>query len=136
MCGRKQFNCIDFIQGLSFFNCWTAFVVLACEAGASIKDRIRGFSLRAGASIKDHIRGFDLRSRRQHKAWGASPRITKKERVIAREAGDSQNASRRRPLSRARGAFNIYSILGLAPQALCFDLLRRLTQNTGPALMS
>jgi len=44
------------------------------------------------------------RSGRQHKAWGASPRIKIKETDWARETGDSQN---HHPLSAASRAHHV-----------------------------
>jgi hypothetical protein len=70
---------------------------------------------------------LSLRSRRKHKAWGASPRLTCqiKEREPA-IAGERLEISRGRPFSRASLSFDDL-ILGLAPQALCLRLLRRLS---------
>jgi hypothetical protein len=63
---------------------------------------------------------LSLRSRRKHKAWGASPRGLSIKSIQARAAGESALP----PVSQAA---NICSInLGLAPQALCLRLLRRL----------
>ena len=68
---------------------------------------------------------LSLRSRRQHKAWGVSPRIRWAKPAGARETGDSVESTGCHPLSRALliTEFN----LGLAPQALCCRLLRRLS---------
>src|SRR3569832_873319 len=72
-------------------------------------------------------KSLSLRSRRKHKAWGASPRIrTQKGKSGARETGDSVKCEVFRPLSRALAHFFGSINLGLAPQALCFRLLRRL----------
>jgi hypothetical protein len=66
-------------------------------------------------------------SGRKHKAWGASPRIKLRNNRGARDSGRQremlQAFARCRGLrSLLIGAFN----LGLAPQALCLRLLRRL----------
>jgi len=63
-------------------------------------------------------------SGREHKAWGASPRITNQKHIEAREAADSLKWSTLSPASRARASF-INQILGLAPQALCRRPLSR-----------
>ena len=66
---------------------------------------------------------LSLRSRRKHKAWGASTRELPRDRR-ARENG-------RQLLAFAHFAGSAYSntaFLGLAPQALCFHLLRKLEQ--------
>ena len=55
------------------------------------------------------------------KAWGASPRLA----IIKSERSARSARQRCRPLTRAQGPI-FTTILGLAPQALCLRLLRRL----------
>src|SRR5215212_7013728 len=76
----------------------------------------KSLSLRSG-------RKQSPRSGRQHKAWGASPRIRSQKQARARETGDSVKFTGFRPLSRAPTSFYSYVNLGLAPQALCLRLL-------------
>ena len=66
---------------------------------------IRRYIMDSGSRV------LNLRSRCKHKAWGASPRFTNPKTCEPANAGDS---------------VSIYAILGLAPQALCLHLLRRL----------
>jgi hypothetical protein len=69
-----------------------------------------------------------LRSRRQHKAWGVSPRKTAQRRVSPWngrqhfQVGAVQQAVARF----TRLGFTFCFALGLTPQALCYRLLRRL----------
>ena len=65
------------------------------------------------------------RSERQHKAWGASPRIAIIKSERAREAADSRIHHTLPAASRAQPIFRSV-ILGLAPQALCCRSLREL----------
>jgi len=58
---------------------------------------------------------LSLRSRRQHKAWGASPRIAIKESKRAREAGDSSKPLRLSPASRAQRLLELHT-WGLRPR--------------------
>src|SRR5215212_1514284 len=60
------------------------------------------------------------RSGRQHKAWGARPRITKNQLSLqpVKRAAESEG-ERCRPRSRAQIKTDRALILGLAPQALC-----------------
>jgi hypothetical protein len=55
------------------------------------------------------------RSGWQHKAWGASPRISDKKSVRAREAGDSVTIPGLSPTPRARSLF-IIATWGLRPR--------------------
>ncbi len=72
-------------------------------------------------------RGQSLRSRRKHKAWGASPRKQKQIELRAHEMGDSSGFIYDWSVAHFMGSqFFLILILGLAPQALCFRLLRRL----------
>jgi len=66
------------------------------------------------------------RSGRQHKAWGASPRKAsrKKGRKPVKRA-TAQSTRGCRPFH-GLGASVVWANLGLAPQALCCHLLRRL----------
>jgi hypothetical protein len=78
-------------------------------------------------SIRKPAKGLILspRSGREHKAWGASPRITNQKTIRVREAGGSAywNA-----VARFAGSINIlrFVILRLAPQALLLRPLRGL----------
>ena len=74
---------------------------------------------------------LSLRSRRQHKALGVSPRISEsKIDVEPAKRATACGVFGLSPTSRAQSRFLI-RILGLAPQALCCRLLRRL----GPVLL-
>jgi hypothetical protein len=77
-------------------------------------------------SLRRQAAVLSLRSRRQHKAWGASPRL----------AFDNQASPRQRVTAcrfhavapfHGLNRFFLILILGLAPQALCCHLLRRLS---------
>jgi hypothetical protein len=75
-----------------------------------------------------HKRGnerlFSLRSRREHKAWGASPRANRQLVWEPAKAGESSQSSDCRPF---HGLESIaFFIPGLAPQALRYRLPRRL----------
>src|SRR4051794_1198344 len=59
-----------------------------------------------------------LRSGRQHKAWGASPRITETNASEPAKRATAYEPVRLSPTSRARRVV-ITLILGLAPKALC-----------------
>ena len=52
-----------------------------------------------------HKESLSPRSGRQHKAWGASPRIRSQKQARARETGDSMKFTGFRPLSRAPSFF-------------------------------
>jgi hypothetical protein len=65
------------------------------------------------------VNGPSLRSRRQHKAWGASPRLPKQTAPKR-----MKRATALPPAPRARASL-FHSVLGLAPQALFCHLLRR-----------
>jgi len=110
-----------------------------------------GFELRSDSLLQlESIRHAlqSSRSERQHKAWGASPRLAKLNINRARETGDSLTAMRLSPVSRApynflapdpgacapgfmlspvsRAPYTFWRpILGLAPQALCCRSLPR-----------
>jgi len=73
---------------------------------------------------------LNLRSRCKHKAWGASPRDRIANKCRARETGDS--VLRLSPAI-AGSAHYCHVNLGLAPQALCLHLLRRLFILLHPA---
>jgi len=81
-----------------------------------------------GLHTKNRIEWYFLAcdSRRKHKAWGASPRLTCQiKRPESATAADRLEVSRCRPFHGLRLVF-CDLILGLAPQALCLRLLRRL----------
>src|SRR3569832_873318 len=77
---------------------------------------------------------LSLRSRRKHKAWGASPRLMDpKKWARARDSGRKTSHFTLSPVSRAPDLPFCVLILGLAPQALCLRLLRRLSDFLGEA---
>jgi len=80
---------------------------------------IRRYIMDSGSRV------LNLRSRCKHKAWGASPRFTNPKTCEPANAGDSVSGSWAVARSAGSHVF-IYAILGLAPQALCLHLLRRL----------
>jgi len=71
---------------------------------------------------------FSLRSRRTHKAWGASPRES--DRFFREPASARDSAIKARAVARYHGLpDHDRRYLGLAPQALCIRLLRRLKKR-------
>ena len=84
-----------------------------------------------------HNNSFSLRSRRaqsprsgrQHKAWGASPRIRSQTTAPTRETGDSVKFRVFRPLSRALATFIGTLTWGLHPRLYAYACYRRLRNN-------
>jgi len=78
-------------------------------------------------SCRHCVKGIESsRSERQHKAWGASPRIAINKKQTSPRSGRQRMMRKRcRPL-RGLCRYWGFAILGLAPQALCCRSLREL----------
>ena len=95
------------------------FVILEDYSQASLQHQrdTTGFS---------RVESLSLRSRRKHKAWGASPRLIICFGLEPALAGES---AMKAAVARYHGLENYpRQYLGLALQALCYRLLRRLKQ--------
>jgi hypothetical protein len=74
-------------------------------------------------------KSFSLRSRRKHKAWGASPRISSQEIVELVKRATASKIAGFRPLARAPILFIDALTWGLRPRLYAYACYRRLRKS-------